>query len=1086
MLSESADPFNIRLCKPMWLGSSVQNPGRVPPESPLCTDIRDVPKAQMTQPPPLIDALRRLAGPVPDDRSDAELLARFVAAKDSAAFETLVRRHGGLVWGACRRRLRDAHAAEDAFQTTFLALARHAAGVRKPDALGAWLHRVAVRCTVALRPSREPMSALPPDAPARGPGPVATAEGRDLERAIDDEIDALPEPYRLAFVLCEIEERTAAEAARALGCAVGTVESRLTRARERLRNRLSRKGVTGGALTGLALAAIAVPPAARAGAVALGMGAVPMAAARVALADQVVRAPLVTGTAIGLSVAGVAALVGLGGLIWALARAPEQLMPAAPSPTPLPAALEFPEPEALRRNRQNFPLPPEAIARVGDPWLRHAGVPDRLTFSGDGRFLAAGAVGDRWLRVWDLVAGRPRAHLPLGPNEKPVAIALTPDGGILRAIVQAGEATHLREYDTFRGQETRRQAVTGPADAARFDPTASLVAIARTGEVRLLNAVAAIEKWRADGPTTNRVELAFAGRDRLAVLSVGGDRVRLLDVANGSLTNELIEPGGKLAFPTFSADGQIMAVWQGGKDRVQIWDVAGQRVDRAIHPPYPAAGLSITPDGSQVAVFTQYRGAHLWPARTEGRSRPIEIMGGVTGSFSADGAVLAVGNVFGVAQLVNGRTGLLHPATASEVQLPTPVAFHPPGDRLLLAGWMRWLDCATAGDDAHRLITPGAGPAETSVMSAAERAALSPDHTTLVRCTATKPDGKEFVLDVLDAATGAVRNRMPLDDYAHRPAFSPDGKTVYAIVARRLCGWDLITGQLVLQTEQPMGEMVSRLIVSPDGRFVATAVLVIADVQRARSIQVWDAVTGDSPIAAEAGHGKPYVAFSADGKRFAAAVVQEGPAPRISEVRVWDLDTRAVTAIFAGYDGQPAFSPDGRTLAVTGSDRVALLEFASGKERHVFRHHGAVEPALAWRPDGRVLAAASAEAPVYLWDVAGDRTGTLPDWQPTHDRRRWEALLGDDAAPAFQTLRQLWAYPTETAVFLRGRVSVDAGVRLAARACEALELPGTDDAKELLDRWASGPTNAPRTREAQETLRRLAAVAKSKADGGRG
>lgn len=116
----------------------------------------------MTQPPPLIAALRRLAGPRPDDRTDAELLARFVADRDPTAFAALVHRHGGLVWGTCRRRARDHHAAEDAFQTTFLALARHAAAVRRPAALGAWLHRVAVRCMAAARTPREPMSPLPP------------------------------------------------------------------------------------------------------------------------------------------------------------------------------------------------------------------------------------------------------------------------------------------------------------------------------------------------------------------------------------------------------------------------------------------------------------------------------------------------------------------------------------------------------------------------------------------------------------------------------------------------------------------------------------------------------------------------------------------------------------------------------------------------------------------------------------------------------------------------------------------------------------------------------------------------------------
>src|SRR5262249_28444523 len=153
--------------------------------------------------------------------------------------------------------------------------------------------------------------------------------------------------------------------------------------------------------------------------------------------------------------------------------------------------LAIPEAEQFRRNRQNFPLPPEAIARVGDAWLRHAGSPDRMTFSTDGRFLASGAVGDRWLRGWDLTARRPRAHLWRVPGAVPVAVAPLPDGGILRAVIQAGDVTQLREYDTFRALETHRRAIARSA-AVAFDPTGGLLALTAPGEVRLIHAATAV------------------------------------------------------------------------------------------------------------------------------------------------------------------------------------------------------------------------------------------------------------------------------------------------------------------------------------------------------------------------------------------------------------------------------------------------------------------------------------------------------------------------------------------------------------------------------------------------------------------
>jgi len=196
--------------------------------------------------PPVIDAIRRLVGSGSDDISDSELLRRYVESRDAQAFEALVGRYGKLVWGACRRRLKDAHAAEDAFQTTFLALARHAGTIRRGDALAAWLHRTAVRCSAAFCNTRGSMIASLPDVPARGMDPAYMAASREFEEVIDAEIDLLPEPFRQTFVLCEVQQRSAAEAAKVLDCAVGTVESRLTRARQRLKARLTRRGVSVG------------------------------------------------------------------------------------------------------------------------------------------------------------------------------------------------------------------------------------------------------------------------------------------------------------------------------------------------------------------------------------------------------------------------------------------------------------------------------------------------------------------------------------------------------------------------------------------------------------------------------------------------------------------------------------------------------------------------------------------------------------------------------------------------------------------------------------------------------------------------
>src|SRR5262245_33545408 len=202
--------------------------------------------------------LRRMAGP-PDAGgvSDAQLLARFVRHRDEAAFELLVWRHERMVHNLCRRVLRDREDAEDAFQATFLALARKARGISKREAVAGWLYRVAYRVALraqaaAARRGRRERSGLDPDAATPARDPAAEAAWRELRPVLDGEVDRLPEKYRVPVVLCYLEGRTYEEAARQLGCSRGTVSTWLNRARELLRQRLARRGL---ALSGAVLAA---------------------------------------------------------------------------------------------------------------------------------------------------------------------------------------------------------------------------------------------------------------------------------------------------------------------------------------------------------------------------------------------------------------------------------------------------------------------------------------------------------------------------------------------------------------------------------------------------------------------------------------------------------------------------------------------------------------------------------------------------------------------------------------------------------------------------------------------------------------
>src|SRR4051794_29039650 len=176
--------------------------------------------------------------------TDGQLLASFIEQKDETAFEALVRRHGPMVFGVCRRVARNHHDAEDAFQATFLVLARKATSVRPRERLANWLHGVALRTamktktlTVKRRGRERQVTDMPePEAARLDPW-------RDLQPLLDQELHGLPENYRLPILLCDLEGKSIKQATRQLGWPQGTLAGRLARGRQLLAKRLANRGV---------------------------------------------------------------------------------------------------------------------------------------------------------------------------------------------------------------------------------------------------------------------------------------------------------------------------------------------------------------------------------------------------------------------------------------------------------------------------------------------------------------------------------------------------------------------------------------------------------------------------------------------------------------------------------------------------------------------------------------------------------------------------------------------------------------------------------------------------------------------------
>jgi RNA polymerase sigma factor (sigma-70 family) len=260
-----------------------------------------------------------------DGPSDADLLGAFLTSRDEAAFEALLRRHGPMVLGVCRRVLGNRHDAEDAFQATFLVLVRKGTTIRPRELVGNWLWGVAYRTALKARAMNTKRRAKEQEAQhaERARLPVNGALEEMLDR-LDEALGRLPEAYRVPVVLCELESRSRKEVARTLGLPEGTLSWRLAQAKKMLAKKLSRHGpaLSAGAVaavlsqgaTSAALSAPLLKSTAKAGLeLAAGralVGAVP--AKVVSLTEGVLKAMLLTKLKVASWAVGVVLLVGAG------------------------------------------------------------------------------------------------------------------------------------------------------------------------------------------------------------------------------------------------------------------------------------------------------------------------------------------------------------------------------------------------------------------------------------------------------------------------------------------------------------------------------------------------------------------------------------------------------------------------------------------------------------------------------------------------------------------------------------------------------------------------------------------------------
>ncbi len=891
----------------------------------------------------LLDQVRTLAT-TGREVPDGELVARFVRQGDEAAFEALLRRHGPAVLGVCRRLLRHAQDAEDAFQATFLLLARKAGSLRRQEAVGCWLYGVARRVALKAQARAARQRRREEQVPERPPGdPLAEISLREAQALLDQELLRLPIALQGPLLLCCLEGLTRDEAAARLGIPVRVLKNRLEEGRHRLRTRLARRG--------LSLSAV-LPPAC------LASEALPPHLLAAGLRAAATAAPLSTLTGVGLKLGTLVVVAGC------LLAARLLLGPAAPT---RPAV--SPEPPVRRPLADHLgdSLPAGARLRLGT--LRHQ-IGSHYQLLPDGRTLVTERGGRLcWI---DLVRGTVERAWPLPTGQR--LLGLSGDGG----HVVLAEKDALSLWDSIKGKRLRPLA--DRVNEPNINPRA----------------------WSQPGP--GHVTFSPDGRILAGCAVRNGDRqVFVWDAADGkmlwqaevphrdrfrNLGLSVKWPGGS-PFLQFLPDGKTIVLLDEVNHHLQFRDRASGKVRSVTAGLAPLADYHWTasPDGKTFLAVNPRDGLRSWPPRA-----------GSDWDLPLDGPEKAQRLAFAG----DGRTLLL----AGDGRLR--VRDWPSGKlrrRIDLAG-RTVLDLLPGPDgrSAHVLLEYERTLRRFDLDSGAETTPTRAGHRGIISEFALAPQGKlvsagyDGSVQVWDLKRGrAVLSFRPKNGCIFM-AVSDDGKLVAAVdwdrteVAVHECD----TGRLVRTIE--VGKHIRYLAFAPRGRLLLTGEQIPASVFR-----VWDADTGrlvrriegqvyarpafspDGKLLAALGEAKLRVidfargrerfslpvagryglAFSADGRTLACGDWKA--------ITLWDVATRKRRGTIKLNDGDCTalrFSPDGVWLAWGDAENIRLWDLRQGRLAQTFRGHEGNVTDLRFTADGRLISS-STDSTLLVWDLGG-------------------------------------------------------------------------------------------------------------------
>jgi len=982
----------------------------------------------------IIDRLRVLAI---EQASDRQLLEQYIFRHDQSAFAALVRRYGGLVFGVCRGVLANRQDAEDAFQATFVVLARKAASIRRRESLSSWLYGVAHR--LARKARSQPITRREIRI-ANRPAPIDPADDvalRELTGILHEELVRLPDRYRAPLVLCCLEGASRDEAAQRLGWSLAQVKDRLERGRELLRSRLVRRGVVPSAALGAALlvsetgwATLPVLLANDTARSVLGPAVLPPRVA--ALAQGMLLAKFRLG-AVLLTLGLVAGGVGLG----IVAR------PVGQGSAPDLARQErSPDPGSEpRTDLYGDPLPPGAVARLGTVQLRHTGLAE-LTFSADGKTLNSGG-SDRTIRTWNVATGKQSRAVRLqGEIGNATGTALSADG----KVFASHDAKSLVIWDAETGREVERL----PAPSWAKQPSSTLFFM--PGAQTLIGSdwqLTQVKLWawkegketilrvplpRRNGPLNADSSSHLCASPDGKLLAIGPQSLEPLGIWDVATGTELCAIDAQASVSSFSTDSKLLAVAcmrQGAGDTsvLRLYEVpTGKEVKQiALSSKGLYWWLAFSPDAKRIAAVDT-EGISLLDSRT---GQELHRIGGSRSGrqraafFSPDGRVLASTSL--------GRFHLWDTATGKELhERPINIdqvygaAYTADGRLLATGGWVEptlavW-DPATGR--RVRLLEPHWHLQQDAYVRYLR---FSADAQTLV--VGRFPGELAFV----DAVSGKTRRSLVLPDARpvkpqwvefHYFHLTPDGRR--AVSAERdltsgessqVCIWDTEPVKLVASRNFPTIPRRSWASLGEQAAFLTP-----------EGVTVADAGTGRFRLLVPGAWSAPLI--TSPNAKLLAAFPKQKVKPPMETICVWEAATgKEVAKLPIGRVEHLALAPDGRTLVTADAVALRVWDLASGKQRHTIAFpedyraaSGEIANALYLSPDGLHVTTALEDCTLLVWALP---PRTRPAAAPLTDQeadRMWNDLAAEDAARAYAAVWKLADAPAAAVALLGEKV----------------------------------------------------------------